>query len=134
MKKYLFNHFLLCGCIGWCLECFWTGIHSLMDHKDSRFICNTSIWMFPIYGMAAFIGPISRKIKNHNFVFRGTLYTLCIYTTEFLSGSWLQKRNACPWDYSCCKYHYKGVIRLDYAPLWFITGLLYEKILEKVLN
>ncbi len=130
MKKYLFNNFILCGCVGWCLECFWTGTHSVLEHKDPRFLCNTSIWMFPIYGMASLIAPISKRIKSHNFIFRGTIYTLCIFITEFFSGKWLKKRNACPWDYSNTKFHYQGLIRLDYAPVWFIMGLLYEKILN----
>ena len=130
MKKYLINTFVLCGCVGWCLECFWTGLHSVLKHDDLRFLCTTSIWMFPIYGMASLIAPISKKIKNYNFILRGTIYTLCIFTTEFLSGKWLKKRNACPWDYSNSKYHYQGVIRLDYAPVWFITGLLYEGVLQ----
>ena len=130
MKKYSLNNFILCGCVGWCLECFWTGAHSVLNQKDPRFLCNTSVWMFPIYGMASLISPISQKIKHHNFIFRGTIYTLCIFITEFLSGKWLKKRNACPWDYSNTKFHYQGLIRLDYAPVWFITGLLYEKILQ----
>ena len=35
------------------------------------------------------------------------------------------------WDYSHTPFHYRGVIRLDYAPVWFVTGLLFEKILSK---
>lgn len=134
MRKQLFNNFILCGCIGWCLECLWTGLHSVFEHKDPKFLCQTSIWMFPIYGMASLIAPASQRLKNKSLIFRGTLYTVCIYTTEFLSGSLLKKRNACPWDYSETKYQYQGVIRLDYLPVWFFTGLFYEKLLQKMLE
>ena len=36
-----------------------------------------------------------------------------------------------PWDYSGVPHQYKGVIRLDYLPVWFLTGLFFEKILTK---
>ena len=49
--------------------------------------------------------------------------------TEFISGSFLKKHNACPWDYSDAALNYKGIIRLDYAPVWFVVGLIYEKML-----
>ena len=49
---------------------------------------------------------------------------------EFSTGLLLKHYNVCPWDYSRYPLNYKGVIRLDYAPLWFCTGLLFEKILS----
>ena len=59
------------------------------------------------------------------------IYTAGIFLVEFVSGSLLKKSNNCPWDYSSAKYNIKGVVRLDYAPLWFVMGLIYEKILSK---
>lgn len=35
----------------------------------------------------------------------------------------------CPWDYSDCPLQYQGVIRFDFAPLWFLTGLLFERVI-----
>ena len=52
------SKFITCGAFGWCLECFWTGLHSIQKRTDKRFLCQTSVWMFPIYSMAAFIEPI----------------------------------------------------------------------------
>ena len=46
------------------------------------------------------------------------------------TGMLLKHYDMCPWDYSGNPLNYKGVIRLDYAPLWFCTGLLFEKILS----
>jgi len=94
---------------------------------------HTSIWMFPIYGMASIIKPISFKLKKHHVkrTERGLLYTLGIFSAEFISGCMLKKAFKCPWDYSKCKYNIKGVIRLDYAPIWFIVGLFYENVLNK---
>lgn len=127
MKKNLFVNFLMCGLSGWCMECLWTGLNSIIKH-DKSLKCNTSIWMFPIYGMAAFLSPISRLLKNKNVLKRGIVYTFFIFLTEYAAGSLLKKYKACPWDYSKTKLNYKGVIRFDYAPLWFIVGLFYESI------
>lgn len=55
-----------------------------------------------------------------------------------LSGSFFQKLHICPWDYSHVPLQYKGVIRLDYAPLWFLpvsfSNGFFDKILGKSLE
>ncbi len=123
------NRFIICGLMGWCLEVFWTGLKSL-QRRHMQLEGHSSIWMFPIYGMAAFIGPMSRRLQNKSIWLRGSIYTISIFTVEFLTGSWLKKRGCCPWDYSNSRFHIRGVIRLDYAPVWFLTGLLYERLLK----
>lgn len=123
------NDFFKCGVAGLCMEVLWTSITNVKP-TDKRLIGNTSLWMFPIYGMAAIISPVSRFLKKKNVVVRGSIYTFFIYLMEFTTGSILKKKNCCPWDYSKSKYNIKGVIRLDYAPLWFAVGLFYEKLLS----
>ena len=130
MKRNMFTNFIICGSLGWCLECFWTGLCAIIKHKDPKLICSTSVWMFPIYGLGALIKPISRLLDRSNAMIRGGIYTIGIFLTEFSLGTLLKKYKACPWDYSDSKYSYKGVIRVDYAPLWFLVGLLFEKILN----
>lgn len=125
------RNFLLCGMCGWIMECLWTGLHSIFSGKDSKLTCQTSIWMFPIYGLASLIGPISKRLSKLSRHYRGILYTILIFTVEFFSGKILQKIHACPWDYSKAHFNLKGLIRLDYAPLWYMVGLFYEKILNK---
>lgn len=124
----MFMEFIFCGSLGWCFEVFWTGLGSLLHH-DKKLMGKTSLHMFPIYGTAIIIPPIHRLIKRANVFIRGSIYALCIFLTEFVSGSFLKKHNACPWDYSDAVLNYKGIIRLDYAPVWFIVGLIYEKLL-----
>lgn len=124
------NNFFKCGITGLCLEVLWTGMINFFK-KDKKLSCNTSLLMFPIYGMAFLIKPISTLIKKRNFIFRGCFYTFLIYIVEYLSGNELKKRELCPWDYSKSKFNIKGIIRLDYASAWFTVGLFYEKILTK---
>ena len=108
------------------MEIVFTGLGSLRKNEHSL-TARTSIWMFPIYGMACFLTPLCRLLRKRNFLVRGMVYTCCIFTGEFLSGSLLKRHGACPWDYSHAKYNINGVIRLDYAPLWFGAGLLLKK-------
>lgn len=123
------NNFIKCGITGWCLEVLFTGIHSMI-HKDFRLMGKTSILMFPIYGLAAFFRPIYRLTKHRSILLRGSIYTCCIFLTEYISGIFLKKKGICPWDYSSSPLNVHGVIRLDYAPFWFGTGLLFERILK----
>ena len=126
------SDFIRCGLTGWCLECFWTGLGSFKERtKDKRLLCRTSVWMFPIYGMAAFIPAVYKHIKSKSALFRSAVYASAILGCEYTSGILLKRHNACPWDYSKAKLNYKGVIRLDYVPCWAAAGLLFERILCK---
>ena len=74
------------------MEVLWTGLHSIMS-RDPKLTCKTSVWMFPIYGMAAlffFYAPSADIYKGKNFMLRGGIYTLCIFATEFTTGSILK--------------------------------------------
>ena len=86
----------------------------------------SSLWMFPIYGSAAFLAPLMRRLQKNCIWKRGLIYMLCIYLGEYISGRLLKNKDMCPWDYSGCPLQYQGVIRFDFAPLWFLTGLLFE--------
>lgn len=120
-------NFIKCGMYGWCLEILWTGLDSLRKH-DPKLMGFSSLRMFPIYGMAALLAPLSRLLQRFRTVTRGLIYMVCIFLVEYTSGRFLKKRNCCPWDYSEAPLQVDGVIRLDYAPLWFLTGLFYEKV------
>lgn len=124
------SKFIQCGMIGWCIEIFWTGLHSLLK-KDPKLVGNSSLHMFPIYGMAALISPLSLILKKCRTFTRGFIYMLGIFAVEYTSGMFLKKRGCCPWDYSDTPFQINGVIRIDYAPLWFFTGLFYERIMRK---
>ena len=118
------SDFVKCGILGWCIEIIWTAFHGIKS-KNNKFIGYTSIIMFPIYGLASVIKPISLKL-----IIRGLVYSIGIFMVELITGSILKKTNNCPWDYSDKKYNINGVIRIDYAPLWCIVGVIFEKMLN----
>ncbi len=127
--KTLLKHFLICGVVGWCLEIIFTALRSLQRH-DFSLRGNTSLWMFPIYGMAVILGPISNVLQKRSCFMRGVSYALSIFTIEYISGRFLMKKKCCPWNYNSSRWNYKNVIRIDYFPFWVLTGLLYERILS----
>lgn len=112
------------------MEILFTGLHSLKTHNP-KLMGNTSIWMFPIYGMASLLAPVCRLLKGKNLILRGGIYTCCIFAGEYVTGSFLRKYKACPWDYSKAPLNIDGLVRLDYAPYWFGAGLLFEKIITR---
>ncbi len=125
-----FKNFIRCGLVGWCMEIIFTSLNSLR-RRDLRLQGTTSIWMFPIYGCAACLEPISRLLKSRPFWVRGLTYMSLIFSAEYLTGSLLQRHALCPWDYQRSRWNIKRIIRLDYAPYWFGAGLLFEQLLDK---
>jgi len=56
------------------------------------------------------------------------------YTWEFIGGLVLTQFSARTWDYTHYKYDVMGLIALEYAPLWFFSGLLQEYFYEYLLT
>lgn len=128
MQK-LIQNFIHCGILGWCMEIIFTAIDSFRK-RQLTLKGNTSVWMFPIYGMAAFLAPVCRLLKNKTIFVRGITYAGLIFVGEYISGSLLKKKGFCPWDYSKAKWNINGLIRLDYAPNWFLAGLIFERLIR----
>lgn len=127
--KLFSKNFIKCGLIGWCMEIIFTSMDAFR-RRDMRLKGTTSIWMFPIYGSAALLYPITHLLKKKPIWFRGLTYMLLIFSAEYVTGSLLTKRSLCPWDYYRSKWNYNRHIRLDYAPFWFAAGLLFEWVLQ----
>lgn len=148
------SSFCRCGIAGWCMEVMFTSVDSIMA-GDWRLMGRTSLLMFPIYGMGALLLPINclidqwiagipgqergRKSPIREglrsqaaiLVRHGLIDMVLIFTAEYISGLWLTGLGICPWDYSMCLDHVRGVIRLRFAPLWFGAGLLLEWLTER---
>ena len=131
------NNFIKCGLAGWSAELCYSSLIARQKNHDKRLIGQTSLYMFPIYGMAAAIGPIKQILCAHSPVLqksafcRGGIYTGLIFFTEYCTGWLLRKAGRCPWDYSQAKLNVNGLIRLDFAPFWFALGLFFEQCTAK---
>ena len=129
--KLLFRDFLICGVIGWCMEIIFTSLGSLLI-GNFTLKAHTSLWMFPIYGLAMFIFPLYQKIAFFPIWLRASLYAVLIFFVEFATGLLLKTFHLCPWNYEHATWNLFGVIRLDYFFFWCIAGLMFEKILCRV--
>ncbi|NLK52283.1 MAG: hypothetical protein GX295_07545 [Syntrophomonadaceae bacterium] len=120
--------FFIYGVTGWGMEVFWTGLGSLV-RGDWDLSGYTYLWMLPIYGLAVFLEPLHDRIRLMPWVTRGLIWAAVILLFEYAAG-WLLRHllGFCPWDYSAwTRYTLDGLIRLDYTPVWFAAGLLFEK-------
>lgn len=119
------------GCLGLCVEVFFTGIASAFD-GNVTLEGKTYIWMAPIWagGLFAIEYAIS-LVKGYHYLVRGLVYTYICFTVEYVSGIYLLfTLGVIPWDYSPAVWSVHGAIRLDYLPFWFISGLLSEKVIS----
>ena len=124
--------FFIYGLLGWCFEIVWTSVTEKVRgaQHDWRLAGHTYLWMFPIYGLLAPLGePIHNALRSHVWVVRGLVYLLGIWAVEFATGWLLRKLTGkCPWDYSHLRGNVQGIIALEYAPVWFLFGLGFERV------
>ncbi len=127
----MIKRFIVYGFIGWGIEIIWTGFSSMLQ-GDLRLGGFTSLWMFFIYGSAVFLEPIHDIIYKWTWLIRGSLWVLIIWGIEYTSGFiLLNVLGIYPWSYNG-HFAVDGLIRLDYAPAWFIAGLIFERVHYKL--
>ena len=115
-------------------EVVFTGIWEFIVSGNWRLMGTSSIWSFFVYGL----GTILLAEISHNFLvpykvhllLRCLVYVMATYLWEFSWGMFLDLFNARPWDYSNFRYNVKGLITMEYAPLWFLAGLYFEVIIS----
>ena len=125
----MITRFFLYGFTGHLMEIIFTGISSLYLKGDTRLTGQTFLWMFPIYASAVWLEPVHDSIRFLPILIRGGIYLVLIWGVEFIAGWAIKKMiGKCPWDYSETTNHSLcGYIRWDFAPCWFMVGLLFEK-------
>jgi uncharacterized membrane protein len=134
------TRFAIYGVLGVSVEVFWTALAAKLFRGTPGWHLHgtSSIWMFFIYGLAAFLfEPAHDAMRGLPWWTRGAVYVAGIYCIEYASG-WMLRRllGKCPWDYTRHPFHLHGLIAWDYAPLWLIFGLGLEHVhdwLDKVL-
>ncbi|RME56277.1 MAG: hypothetical protein D6795_01775 [Deltaproteobacteria bacterium] len=124
--------FIVYGLLGWCIEIVFTALGDRVTGKvqDLRLEGHTYLWMFPIYGGGGICLEGMRGMMGEIlWPFRGLLYTAAIFAVEYATG-WLLRRliGRCPWDYGGVRWNVHGLIRIDYAPFWFLAGLAFERV------
>jgi len=121
---------LLMVFMGMAFEVIFTALMDMKAAGDKRLKGYTYVWMIPIY---ALVYPLLHLLYPYlsawGFVLRGAFYVALIFVVEYVSG-WLLRRTTgeCPWEreYRGHKYAVHGLIRLDFAPAWFVAVMLFE--------
>lgn len=128
--------FLVYGVFGWCTEIVWTALTDAVEARlagraiDRRLVGTTYLWMFPIYaGGGLAFEVVHGLLVGMPWIARGLIYMLGCFAVEYAAG-WCIRRvtGSVPWDYSQRTWQVHGLIRLDYAPAWFVFGLLLERV------
>jgi uncharacterized membrane protein len=130
---------VLYGMLGWCAEILWSAIYDLARRRpvDWSLRGHTYLWMFPIYGggLVLLFEPAHDALRALPWPVRGLVYVPAFWAVEYVTG-WMLRRatGRCPWDYSYARFHLHGLIRWDYAPLWFVFGLFVERLHDVALE
>ena len=119
--------FLAFGILGWTAEILYTGAKKSILERDFKLMGHSSWWMFPVYGLAAFLYPILETyILNWPWWLRGLAYLLTIWSVEYVSAEIFKFVLRKPlWHYTG-RYSLHGNIKLVHAPSFFALGLFIE--------
>jgi uncharacterized membrane protein len=129
------QRFVIYGFLGWCAEVVFTAIVGFVRGRDRRLTGQTSLWMFPIYGLVEpFYEPLHNALRGRlSGAGRGLVYALGFLAVEYVSGRVLRALvGEAPWDYSHARHHLHGLVRLDYLPLWAGAGLALERLHDRL--
>lgn len=123
--------FFIYGLLGWGMEVAYTGLGSAL-RGSPRLEGHTYLWMFPIYGLAVFLEPLHNTMRPLHWYLRGLVWVLVIWVWEYATGGVIRSLvGTSPWVYRE-GWQVNGLIRLDMAPLWFVVGLLFERLHDRL--
>ena len=127
--------FVLNGLLSWCAEVAFTTIVGFVRGRDRRLTGQTSLWMFPIYGLIQpLYEPLHGALRERlPAAERRLAYGIGFLAVEYVSGRVLRAVvGIAPWDYSHARHQLHGLIRLDYLPLWAGAGLALEPLHDRL--
>lgn len=124
------GRFLAYGFAGSLLEALFTSAVASLGARRPEPHGPSTPWMVLIYGLAMpLFEPVHDRIRGRPAWQRGAVYAAGILAVEASSG-WVFRRltGSVPWDYGRAGLAVKGLIRVDYAPLWGALGLATERL------
>ena len=127
LRERAWVRFALYGIVGWAIEVVATGSTSLFWDRHPSATARTYLWMHPVYGAGGLLlEQIDRLTSAWPRAARAAAYVPAIYAVEASAGALLRRvLGRCPWDYTGRGWHVGGLIRLDFAPAWWLVGYLF---------
>ncbi|XP_077494977.1 transmembrane protein 229B-like [Amblyomma americanum] len=117
---------------GYLIEVTFTAAWNLAASGSLELRGHSSVWSLAIYSISCVVmEKISGFLQIRGFPVpvRALAHTCWIYCWEFTTGLVLRAMGGCPWDYKSFRYNVAGLVTLEYAPLWFLCGVLFEVLL-----
>ncbi|KAL3183435.1 hypothetical protein MRX96_033555 [Rhipicephalus microplus] len=115
---------------GYLIEVTFTAVWDLVVSGSLELRGFSSVWSLGIYSISCMaMEKINGLLQRRGLAARALAHTCWIYVWEFTTGSFLKALGSCPWDYRHFRYNVCGLVTLEYAPLWFLCGLLFELLL-----
>jgi hypothetical protein len=137
------SRFVAYGVGGWVFEILFTGVKGPRRDGNLRLEGHTYLWMLPVYGSAAYLfEPLHDALRERPWWQRGLAYTTGFFAMEAASGSALQRLTGeVPWDYrrprgrrTTAPLNCRGLVRPAYAPAWFVAGLAFERLHDRLVE
>ena len=118
--------------IGITMEVIATSIMDFIKYRDPRLKGETYLWMLPVYAVVPYIYLfVTSTFKDSGWIVKGFIYMIAFYLLELLAGLIIKALvGVSPWNYKDYRFHFKEVICLEYAPVWFIYGVVGEMYYE----
>jgi uncharacterized membrane protein len=84
--------------------------------------------MLPVYAVVPYIYIfVQSTFPDIGWLVKSLVYMLAFYLLELIVGLLIKAIvGVSPWNYKNYRFHFKEVICLDYAPVWFIYGIVGE--------
>lgn len=121
---------ILLGFTGLGLETVFTAALDFPRTKDRHLLGYSSIWYWPLYALApAYFQVFQGVLFPLPLMVRGLVYMVSFFAVEYVSmGALRLLLGSSPSEESYYKsrWNVHGLIRLDFAPAWFVAGLLFE--------
>jgi uncharacterized membrane protein len=123
--------------MGLCIECCFTSAVDLATGAgDLRLKGYSYLWMHPIWGATLLLAEYLMGLLQRMWLSRLTRAFIAMaasFAIEYATGALLVAAvGRCPWDYTGSPWSVHGLIRLDYAPLWFLCGWTCEPVTQFV--
>lgn len=120
---------------GWCIELLFTGLSSLLL-SDPKLTGFSYLWMLPVWGFGVYILEYLTDFFDRvdlNIRLRIIVFMLLCFGYEYICGYAIKLiAGVVPWDYTQTTWNVHAMIRLDYAPLWALTGIFLEPYIRLV--
>jgi hypothetical protein len=105
-------------------------VTGLSEHKSKFLIGFSSSWYVPIYALVPFLlYHLTPALSPYYWFFRGLAYAIVFSICEFVAMGVLELvlgQSPSENNYLKSRWNIRGLTRMDYWPIYFVIGLLFE--------